>query len=184
MKTLHFFLISIIISASTSILAAENAEKESNTTVPYVDISRYMGTWFEIASIPVRFQRDCVGTTANYTLLDNGQVEVLNTCKKYELNGEMIEAKGRGRVVEAATNSKLEVSFVGPFFRDTWFFWADYWIVELGENYEYAVVGSPSREYLWILSREKTLDEDLFNSILERREKDGYDVSRLKRTAQ
>ena len=184
MKTLQFLFISILISASNQVFSVENDRSESNSTVPYVDINRYMGQWFEIASIPVRFQRDCVGTTANYKLLENGQVQVLNTCRKFELDGELVEAKGRGRVVEAQTNSKLEISFVGPFFGDTWFFWADYWIVELGENYEYAVVGSPSREYLWVLSRDKTMNDELFNAILERRKLDGYDTTKLKRTKQ
>ena len=167
-------LLSILLN--TSVFASE--------TVESVDINKYMGKWYEIASIPVRFQRDCTGTTANYRLLDNGQVEVLNTCNKLTLDGELVEAKGRGRVVEPETNSKLEISFVGPFIGDTWFFWADYWIVELGDDYEYAVVGSPSREFLWILSRQKTLDDKLYTDILDRRLAEGYDITKLKRTIQ
>ena len=68
---------------------------------------------------------------------------------------------------------------MGPFIGDTWFFWADYWILELGENYEYAVIGTPSKKFLWVLSREKTLDQNLYEEILERRQADGYNVELL-----
>ena len=177
-KIIYTMLIAAIFITSTT------RAEDGSETVDYVELSKYMGKWYEIASIPVRFQRDCTGTTANYRLLDNGQVEVLNTCNKLTLDGELVEAKGRGRVVEPETNSKLEISFVGPFIGDTWFFWADYWIVELGDDYEYAVVGSPSREFLWILSRRKTLDDKLFTDILDRRLAEGYDITKLKKTVQ
>ena len=161
-----------------------NKASFASDTVASVDINKYMGQWFEIASVPMRFQKDCVGTNAIYELLENGEVDISNTCRKFTLDGELDFRKGRGRVVDTETNSKLEISFVGPYFGDRWFFWADYWIVELGENYEYAVIGTPSKKLLWILSREKTLDQELYNSIVERRRAEGYAVDMLKRTTQ
>ena len=167
-------LFSILLN--TSVFASE--------TVESVDINKYMGQWYEVASIPTRFQKDCVGTNAIYTLLENGEVEINNSCRKFTLDGELSLQKGRGRVVDTVSNSKLEISFVGPFIGDTWFFWADYWILELGENYEYAVIGTPSKKFLWVLSREKTLDQNLYEEILERRQADGYNVELLKKTLQ
>lgn len=184
MKLKEFLRSSILVMMIGVINLSADGRSPDGETVGSVDISKYMGLWYEVASIPVRFQRDCVATTAQYTLLDNGQVEVLNSCRKATLDGELKEAKGRGRVVEKETNSKLEVSFVGPFPGDTWFFWADYWIVELGKDYEYAVVGSPTKKYLWVLSREKEMNSALLEQILQRRADEGYDITAVKQTLQ
>ena len=146
-------------------------------TVEQVDLDRYLGTWYEIARIPQRFQRDCTATTATYSLEEDGDIRVLNRCRKGSPDGPLDEAEGRARVVDEVTNAKLEVSFFGPF-------WGDYWIVELGPNYEYAVVGHPSRDYLWILSRTPTMDPELYQGILSRLEGQGYDTERLVRTVQ
>lgn len=146
-------------------------------TVPRVDVKRYMGTWYEIASYPQRFQKGCTGTTATYSLLDDGRVRVENRCFKPNLDGELDTAKGLARVVDTQTNAKLEVSFFRPF-------WGDYWIVELGESYEYAAVGHPSRDYLWILSRTPEMPEPLYRELVQRLEAQGYDETRLRRTEQ
>lgn len=146
-------------------------------TVPRVDLARYVGTWYEIASFPQSFQKGCVATTATYTLRDDGDVDVLNRCRKDALDGPEKSARGRARVVDAATGAKLEVSFFRPF-------WGDYWIVDLGAGYDYAVVGHPGRDYLWILSRTPTMPEATYEGILERLESQRYDTSRLRRTLQ
>lgn len=146
-------------------------------TVEQVDLERYLGTWYEIARIPQRFQRDCTATTATYSLKDNGEIRVLNRCHKGAPDGPLDEAEARARVVDEESNAKLEVSFFGPF-------WGDYWILELGPDYEYAVVGHPSRDYLWILSRTPTMDPTLYASILRRLEAQGYETERLVRTVQ
>jgi apolipoprotein D and lipocalin family protein len=123
---------------------------EPPVPVSTVDLTRYVGKWFELAKIPNRFQKQCVGgTTAVYTLRDDGRIDVLNSCRKE--NGDIQEAKGLARVVDTLTNSRLEVSFFSILgIRPVW---GDYWILGLGENYEYAIVGSPDRKYGWILSR-------------------------------
>ena len=146
-------------------------------TVAEVDLSRYVGTWFEIASYPQRFQKGCTGTTATYSLRDDGEVDVVNRCRKGSLDGKEDSARGRARVVDTTTNAKLEVSFFRPF-------WGACWIIDLGENYEYAVVGHPGRDYLWILSRGPTMDDGVYQGILERIQAKGYPLDRLQRTLQ
>jgi len=146
-------------------------------TVPYVDLTRYMGTWYEIASFPQRFQRGCTGTTATYTLRTDGTVEVVNRCARDSLDGRITVARGRARVVDRTSQAKLEVSFFWPF-------WGDYWIIDLGPDYEYAVVGHPTRNYLWILSRTPTLPAEVYAGILERLRRQHYDTTRLLRTTQ
>ena len=145
--------------------------------VPEVDVERYLGTWYEIASYPQRFQEGCTGTTATYTLRSDGEINVVNKCRKGDLAGPEDVAEGTARVVDRASNAKLEVSFFGPF-------WGDYWIIDLGPDYEYAVVGHPSRDYLWILSRTPTLDEASFDGILSRLEEKGYPLEPLRKTQQ
>lgn len=125
-------------------------------TVDYVDVKRYMGTWYEIARFPQRFERGLVGTSANYELLQNGKVRVLNSGFEGHLGGRLRTAKGVAKVVDTKSNAKLKVSFFWPFS-------GDYWILELGIEYEYAVVGDESRRYLWILSRTPTMDEALYD---------------------
>jgi apolipoprotein D and lipocalin family protein len=146
-------------------------------TVPHVDVSRYMGTWYEIASYPMRFQKGCTATTANYTLKPDGTVEVLNRCCRDSLSGKVTVARGRAKVVDKATNAKLKVSFFWPF-------WGDYWIIDLGKDYEYAVIGHPGRTYLWILSRTPHMAPDVYDGIVERLRRQGYDPARLQRTLQ
>ncbi len=146
-------------------------------TVRRVDLARYVGTWYEIASFPQSFQRGCVATTATYTIRDDGDVDVLNRCRKDALDGPEKSARGRARVVDRATNAKLEVGFVRPF-------WGDYWIVDLGADYQWAVVGHPGRDYLWILARAPALQDATYQGILERLRAQGYDTSRLVRTLQ
>src|SRR5512135_502255 len=141
------------------------------SVVQYVDLKRYIGEWYEISRYPNRFQENCVSSKAIYTLLEDGRIGVLNQCNDGSFTGKLRVAKGKAWVVDPVTNAKLKVSFFWPFS-------GDYWIIELGENYEYAVVGHPKRRYLWILSRTKTLDPDVYSGILDRLEaKHGYDTS-------
>jgi apolipoprotein D and lipocalin family protein len=146
-------------------------------TVPHVDLNRYIGTWYDIASFPQRFQQGCTGTTATYSLRDDGDIDVINRCRKGSLSGKEDSAHGRARVVDRATNSRLKVSFFRPF-------WGDYWILDLGQDYEYAVVGHPSRDYLWILSRTPAMESVVYDGIIGRLREQGYDVDRLNRTLQ
>jgi len=146
-------------------------------TVAHVDLARYVGTWYEIASFPQRFQKGCTASTATYASRPDGDIDVLNRCRLDRVDGTEKVARGRARVVDQRTNAKLEVSFFRPF-------WGDYWIVDLGPSYEYAVVGHPSRDYLWILSRTPTMDAQIYDGIVARLAAQGYETSRLHRTLQ
>ena len=110
--------------------------------------------------------------------LDGDQVSVVNRCFKDSLDGKETVAKGRARIVDMESNAKLEVSFFGPF-------WGDYWIIDLADDYSYAVVGHPDRSYLWILSRTPQMDPRVYEGILERLENESaYDLSPLTVTEQ
>lgn len=148
------------------------------TTVPFVEVERYMGKWYEIARFPQTFQRKCGATIAEYKLRHDGRVDVLNSCQRIDKPGKIQDAKALARVVDTKSNSKLSVSFV-PVLRQFGFFGGDYWILELGDDYEYAVVGSPNRNTLWFLSRTKTMDPELYADLLERVRMKGFDVDRL-----
>jgi len=145
-------------------------------TVARVDLARYAGTWHEIASKPMIFQKGCRGTTAEYTANPDGTIKVENTCRKE--TGEIAKAVGKAKVVAGSGNAKLKVNFFGPF-------WGDYWVLALDEkDYRYALIGGPNRKYLWILSRTPTLDEATFNQLTGIAKAQGYDLSDLQMTEQ
>jgi apolipoprotein D and lipocalin family protein len=145
--------------------------------VPNVDLARYVGTWYEIASYPAPFQEGCTATTAEYSLLPDGRVRVVNRCRDAHLDGPERVAEGRARIVDDETNAKLKVSFFWPFE-------GDYWIIDLDENYEWVVVGEPRRRFLWILSRTTSMDPALYDEIVARLPERGYDPSLLRPTLQ
>lgn len=167
-----FFLYSIILLLAAC--ASDGTGLAPPEVVPQVDLSRYAGRWYEIASFPQRFQKGCTDTRADYRLHDNGKIGVLNSCYR---NGKMDRAKGKAWVADRNTNAKLKVSFFWPFR-------GDYWIIALGKDYEYAVVSAPSRKYLWILSREPHMDEARYSRIVQQLRDRGFDVGRLRRTEQ
>ena len=145
--------------------------------VPHVDLERYLGDWFEIATIPQSFQRDCTATRTTYALRDDGEIDVVNRCRLGTPDGPEKKIHGQARVVDTATNAKLKVSFFRPF-------WSDYWVIDLGQNYEYAVVAGPTREYLWILSRTPQLSDEVYAGILQRLQAQGFDTGKLQTTRQ
>jgi len=161
-----------VILITLSFAVGARADPPPLAVVPQVDLSRYAGTWYEIASFPQRFQKGCLDTQAVYTPRDDGTLEVLNSCFR---NGKIDTAKGKAWVVDKATNAKLKVSFFWPFR-------GDYWIIELGKDYEYAVVAGPSRDYLWILARTRTLDQGFVDAIVERLKERGFDTTKLRMT--
>jgi apolipoprotein D and lipocalin family protein len=142
--------------------------------VPHVELEKYLGKWYEIAHLPAKFQEDCNETTATYSLLDDGSISVLNQSIK---NGKMKQAKGKAKVVDKNSNAKLKVTFFWPFY-------GDYWIIKLGNNYDYAVVGTPNRKYLWILNRTPQMDDKLYSQLIEYAKSKGFDVDNLIKTLQ
>ncbi|MGB5161917.1 MAG: lipocalin family protein [Thermoanaerobaculia bacterium] len=160
-----------------SVAVAAAAKAPPLGVVEEVDLDRYLGTWFEIASYPAWFAKNCTGVTAEYSLREGGGISVVNRCYKGALDGKLKEARGRAKVVDPETNSKLKVSFFGPF-------WGNYWILELDPDYRWVVVGEPKRKYLWILSRTPSLDQDTLDEILSRLPEKGYSRDRLQWTLQ
>lgn len=150
--------------------------------VPSVDLVRYSGTWYEIARYPNRFQEFCAGdVTATYTLLEGGEIEVVNRCRNEA--GEMKEAVGRARKQDAdGPDTKLEVRFAPAFLSFLPFVWGDYWIIDLAADYRYTVIGGPDREYLWILARSPAMPDSVYSGIADRLRAQGYDPDRLVRT--
>jgi apolipoprotein D and lipocalin family protein len=145
--------------------------------VESVDLTQYAGKWYEIASYPTVFEAGCTGTTAEYTLNDDGTVKVVNTCNIGALDGPVNRIEGSARVADSTTNAKLKVTFFPPFE-------ANYWIIALGSNYGYAVVGDPSRKFLWVLSRTPTLDDATYQEILSQLPGLGFDPEKLVLTLQ
>jgi len=145
-------------------------------TVPSVDLAKYLGIWYEIASFPMFFQRGCVATKATYTARPDGMIDVLNECRKESFSGPLKQARGVAKVVDPSTQAKLKVRF--------FLFWGDYWIIDLDEEYRFAVVSEPRQKYLWILSRTPILEESVYQGILERLKMKGFDLSRLQTTPQ
>jgi apolipoprotein D and lipocalin family protein len=145
--------------------------------VLHVDLQRYLGTWYEIATIPQRFQKGCVGVTAEYSLRPDGDIQVVNTCHQGVLGGEVRRVRGKAWVVDKKTNAKLRVRFFWPF-------WGSYWVIGLDTDYQWAVVGHPGRKYFWILSRSPQMEEVLYAEILQLAAAQGYDLSKIEKTLQ
>lgn len=177
MPTLAALPLLVLLSGGCATTTTERLGLPPVQTVAQVDLARYLGTWYEIASFPQGFQAGCTATTANYTLRDDGEIDVLNRCRKGTVTSKETSALGRARVVDRTTNAELEVSFFRPF-------WGDYWVIDLADDYGYAVVGHPSRDYLWILSRTPTLPAETYAGIVTRLQSQGYETSRLVATEQ
>lgn len=151
-------------------------------TVPFVDLDRYLGDWFEIARLPNRFQRECTGDVrATYAHRPDGRLDVLNRCRTAK--GE-IEARGVARIVDERTFAKLKVRFAPAWLSWLPTVWGDYWIIGLAPDYSWAVVGDPDRNYLWILARTPQLDDESAAAARAVAHGSGYDVERLVPTPQ
>jgi len=149
--------------------------------VSELEVKRYLGTWYDVASFPQTFQEGCHCTTATYELRNDGDISVLNRCRKDAVDGEKSEATARAYIPDPAEPGKLKVEFFWPFA-------ADYWVVDLGdeaaEPYSHAVVSEPGQQYLWILSRTSAMDQQVYDAILERLGDVGFALDRLDKTPQ
>lgn len=142
------------------------------TSVEGLVLERYLGTWYEIAKYPMRFEEGLVGVTATYSLRPDGKVRVENAGFEGDFDGERKTAVAKAWAPDPERPSELKVEFFWPFR-------ADYWVVALDPDYAWAVVGEPERRYLWVLSRTPALDEGTYAGILARITALGYDVTRL-----
>ncbi len=173
MRLLSPWLALLLLSAATSLWAAEPVR-----SVPALDMGRYAGQWHEIAHLPVSFQKKCVGEiTATYALRSDGRISVHNACRIAD--GGRIAAEGVARPVEGHPG-RLQVRFVPDWLAWVPLVWADYWVIALDPDYQWAVVGDPAHNYLWILSRSPSMDSALFARLKARAEAMGYDLAPLK----
>ena len=147
------------------------------TVVKNFELEKYLGTWYEIARYDNSFERGLTGVTATYSLRGDGKIEVVNAGYKESLNGPKSNITGKAKVPDPAVPSKLKVSFF-------WFFYSDYYVLELDPDYQWAAVGSSSDKYLWILSRTPQMDEKVYASLLKKLVARGYDTSALIRVEQ
>ncbi|MFH2095796.1 MAG: lipocalin family protein [Bacteroidota bacterium] len=159
----------LLIIASISFTAC--MENTKLKTVGSVDLDRYMGKWYEIAAYPHKFEMGCSCTTAEYELTDKDYVRVINSCKR---NGSVSSIEGKAFIQKGSNNSKLKVQFFWPFR-------GKYWIIDLADDYSWAVVSHPSKNYLWILARKPSMDEQLFDKILQKLDKLGFDLKKIKK---
>ena len=154
-----------------------NSQMIDKTTVKEFDLNRYLGTWYEIARFPHSFEKNLVGVTATYRLRDDGKIEVLNQGYKYTLDGELSKAVGKAKIPDKQEPGKLKVSFF-------WIFYADYNVLELDENYQYAMIGSSTAKYFWILCRDPQMDPAIFEMFMDKARKRGYNLAKLEKVPQ
>lgn len=150
-------------------------------TVKHVDINKYLGTWYEVAAFPQKFQKGCTATKAEYSLRGDGDIKVLNSCNLGSPEGKLKVAEGRAWVKDKKTNAKLKVQFFLRNFR-FFLFSGNYWILDLDENYESVLVGDKSRKYLWILSRDPKLDEERYEELVQKAKSLKFDTTKLVKT--
>lgn len=163
------FLVILILTGNCN----NSSTKVDNSAVNELDLQRYLGTWYEIARFDHSFERNLVGITAKYELRDDGKVRVINKGYKNSLNGKLKTSKGKAKRPNPEEDpGKFKVAFF-------LFFYADYIVMELDENYQWALVGSSSDKYLWILSRTPQLSKDVVDKIVGLAKKRGYDTSKL-----
>lgn len=178
-KTIHksnwsvsLILLSVIISG---LFTGCSGQKQmiDNSVVKELDLQKYLGTWYEIARYDHRFERDLVGVTANYSMRPDGKIKVVNSGYKNTLDGEYSEAIGKAKIPDPENEpAKLKVSFF-------WIFYGDYHVLELDKDYQWAVIGSSTDKYLWILSRTPQMAPEIYTDLLKRIADRGYDTSAL-----
>ena len=188
MKNRLLFLMTLLcslnaVSSDTLPATVESPTDTALEAIPSLDVSRYMGTWFEIAKFPNRFQKQCTGhTSARYSLQKNGTVQVINRCRLE--NGEMNSAIGTARQIGPLDSPKLKVRFAPAWLSFLPLVWGDYWVIDLDEDYQLVAISEPTREYLWILSRTPSVDSEAYIQMLERLSSKGFEIHKLELTRQ
>ncbi|QEY26557.1 lipocalin family protein [Neisseria zalophi] len=173
-------LFSATIALSAAVVLADDLP--ALETVAEVDLAKYSGKWYEIARLPMPYQKQCAANvSATYIPNANGTIRVINRCLAD--NGSWSEAEGLAKPQNEA-NSKLSVTFMPKALRWLPIGKAPYWVMALDENYETAMVGQPDRKYLWILSRKPQMDEAVYQAYLKQAQEQGYDLSTLIHTKQ
>lgn len=148
-----------------------------------LEVPRYLGRWYEIAKFPNIFQRTCVAdTSAAYTLTPQGHLQVLNQCRT--ASGQIAQAVGLAKQVGGDQSPKLKVRFAPEWLSFLPLVWGDYWVIDLDAQYQWAAISEPGRAYLWILSRQPTMDDTVYDALLQRLKSQGLEVARLEKSPQ
>lgn len=176
-----FILLCLPVFALFTACVEPDLPDDAPETVESVDLMQYLGLWYEIASYPQFFNQGCNCTTAEYSLLNNGKVKVVNSCRLFSSQGPINRAVGTAVPVEGSNGTKLTVSFLP---NNQGSNNGNYWIIELEEDYSYAVVSDPFRNTWFLLSRTPVMDESLKNEIIDRAVADGFNRNRIKMTNQ
>lgn len=166
------YILLFILLATGTFSCQSQTNMIDKTVVTELDIDKYLGKWYELARYDHRFERNLVGVSATYSMREDGKIKVLNAGYKDSLDGVFSEAIGKAKIPNMKEPAKLKVSFF-------WIFYGDYFVMELDEDYQWALIGSSSDDYLWILSRTPHMDETLYEGLLTKLTKRGYDVSKL-----
>lgn len=166
----QFLLTMVFVGSFLGCVNSQNSE--TMKTVSNVDIERYLGTWYEIARFPHSFERNLVGVTATYGMKKNGKISVLNQGYKKSLDGKKSTAKAFAKIPDANEPGRLKVYFFWPF-------GADYLILDLDNDYQWALVGSSSPNFLWILSRTPQMPQNEYERIVAKAKELGYNVDKL-----
>ena len=175
MRKIRLFLIfSVLFSLCCT---KTNSQMIDQTTVKELDLNRYLGTWYEIARFPHSFEKNLVGVTATYSLRADGKIEVLNQGYQNMLEGERSKAVGKAKIPNKQDPGKLKVSFF-------WIFYGDYNVLELDENYQFVMIGSSSPKYFWILCRTPQMAPEVYEMLLEKARKRGYNLDKLYKVPQ
>jgi apolipoprotein D and lipocalin family protein len=184
MKQIHALALVFLLLPIPPLAWADDGQVGEVRVVEQLDLEQYAGRWYEIARLPNRFQNDCASdVTATYELREDGRIDVINRCLRSD--GEPMSATGLARLASKdGPTSELKVRFAPSFLTFLPFVWADYWVIDLGPDYSYAVVGNPNRDYLWVLSRAPQMADDLYEEIIGRAAEQGFQVDRLVRTRQ
>jgi lipocalin len=175
---MRYFRLLLILSFLFSLGCSKtNSQMIDKTTVKELDLNRYLGKWYEIARFPHSFEKNLVGVTATYSLRDDGKIKVLNQGYKNTLDGELSVAEGKAKIPNKLEPAKLKVSFF-------WIFYGDYNVLELDENYQYVMIGSSTDKYFWILSRTPQMAPEVYEMLLEKARKRGYNLDKLEKVLQ
>jgi apolipoprotein D and lipocalin family protein len=175
--------VGLLLICLDSFQAVAQQSDQAVKTIASLDVPRYLGTWYEIAKFPNRFQKMCISNTkAVYTAKPDGNLRVLNSCKT--ASGETSEAEGLARQIGAKDSPKLEVRFAPEWLSFLPMVWGDYWVIDLDPQYQLAAVSDPSREYLWVLSRTPQLDPKVYADLLQRLQQQRYDIQKLELSPQ
>lgn len=183
MRIFKGFSAAVLLLTLAAAAFGQQAKPAELEAVKTFDLGKYAGTWYEIAAFPNKFQKSCVGNiTVKYVLKGEGAFDAVNQC--VEKDGRTKEAKGSGKLTDTTGGAKMKIRFAPGIFSFLSTVWENYWLIDLGPEYDYAVIGEPKRRYLWVLSRDPEMSDALYQQILRRVEEKGYNPAMLVKTPQ